>query len=104
VARSAGQVRQVAQHLYAFRPLAVPQRLGARGRHLPGQAVVADKAYDADHFAATIKAAGAEAVTPPRSNRLTPREVDRPLYRARNLVECFFTRLLFKNFGSSSDF
>lgn len=62
-------------------------------KHLPSRAVVADKGYDADHFVATIEAAGAEAVIPPRSNRLAPREFDRHLYRARNLVERFFARL-----------
>lgn len=61
--------------------------------NLPGQAVVADKGYDANHFVAKIKAAGAEAVIPPRSNRLAPREFDRHLYRARNLIERFFARL-----------
>ena len=61
--------------------------------NLPVQAVVADKGYDADHFVATIEAAGAEAVIPPRSNRIEPREFDRHLYRARNLVERFFARL-----------
>ena len=62
-------------------------------KNLPSQAVVADKGYDADHFVATIEAAGAEAVIPPRSNRLIPREFDRHLYRARNLIERFFARL-----------
>ena len=60
---------------------------------LPGRTVVADKGYDADHFVASIQAAGAEAVIPPRSNRLAPREFDRHLYRARNLIERFFARL-----------
>jgi len=36
---------------------------------------------------------GAQAVIPPRSNRLTPRQFDRGLYPARNLVERFFARL-----------
>lgn len=62
-------------------------------KDLPGQAVVADKGYDADHFVARIEAAGAEAVIPPRSNRLTPRTFDRHLYRDRNLIERFFARL-----------
>jgi transposase len=61
--------------------------------NLPGQAVVADKGYDANHFVAKIEASGAEAVIPPRSNRLTPRDFDRHLYRARNLIERFFARL-----------
>ena len=61
--------------------------------NLPGQAVVADKGYDADHFVATIKATGAVPVIPPRSNRLTPRAFDRHLYRDRNLIERFFARI-----------
>lgn len=61
--------------------------------HLPAQAVIADKGYDANHFAAKIEAAGAQSVIPLRSNRLTPRYFDRHLYRARNLIERFFARL-----------
>jgi transposase len=61
--------------------------------NLPAQAVVADKGYDADHLVTRIEATGAEAVIPPRSNRLTPREFDQHLYRARNLIERFFARL-----------
>lgn len=68
-------------------------RASALIENLPGQAVVADKGYDADHFVARIKAAGAQAVIPPRSNRLTSRAFDRHLYRARNLVERFFARI-----------
>ena len=56
-------------------------------------AVVADKGYDSDAFGATITQTGAEAVIPPRSSRLTPREFDRERYKARNLVERFFNRL-----------
>lgn len=56
-------------------------------------AVVADKGYDSDVFIATIIETGAEAVIPPRSSRLTPREFDRERYKARNLVERFFNRL-----------
>jgi transposase len=62
-------------------------------KNLPSQAVVADKGYDANHFVATIETAGAVPVIPPRSNRLTPREFDRHLYRARNLIERFFARI-----------
>ena len=61
--------------------------------HLPTQAVIADKGYDADHFVARVEAAGAQTVIPPRSNRLTPRPFDRHLYRERNLIERFFARL-----------
>lgn len=57
------------------------------------QAIIADKGYDADHFIAKIEATGAQAVIPPRSNRLTQRSFDRHLYRDRNLIERFFARL-----------
>lgn len=60
---------------------------------IPTEAVVADKGYDSDAFVETIAASGAEAVIPPRSNRLTPRKFDRDRYKARNLVERFFNRL-----------
>ena len=56
-------------------------------------AVVADKGYDSNAFVETITTMGAEAVIPPRSNRLTPRDFDRDRYKARNLVERFFNRL-----------
>jgi transposase len=61
--------------------------------HFPAQAIIADKGYDADHFVTLIEATGAQAVIPPRSNRLTQREFDRHLYRDRNLVERFFARI-----------
>lgn len=57
------------------------------------QAMGADKGYDANHFVARIEAAGAEAVIPPLSNRLTPRQFDQHLYRDRNLIERLFARL-----------
>ena len=56
-------------------------------------AVVADKGYDSDAFVDIIVATGAEAVIPPRSNRLTLRAYDKERYKARNLVERFFNRL-----------
>ena len=61
--------------------------------HLSAQAIIADKGYDADHFVAQIEAAGAKAVIPPRSNRLTQRTFDRHLYKDRNLIERFFARI-----------
>lgn len=55
-------------------------------KNLPSQAVVADKGYDADHFVATIEAAGAEAVIPPRSNRL--RLAIAPLNKLKCAIKC----------------
>ena len=59
----------------------------------PAQAVIADKGYDADHFVNMIEATGAQAVIPPRSNRLIQRSFDRHLYQDRNLIERFFARI-----------
>lgn len=56
-------------------------------------ALIADKGYDANALVETIEASGAQAVIPPRSNRITPRFYDRQLYRHRNLIERFFSRL-----------
>lgn len=60
---------------------------------IEAQSVIADKGYDADAFIATIESQGAQAVIPPRSNRLTQRAYDRYLYKDRNLVERLFNRL-----------
>jgi transposase len=57
------------------------------------QAVVADKAYDADALLARIAARGAVAVIPPMSHRKEQRTYDRHLYKDRNLVERFFNRI-----------
>jgi transposase len=55
--------------------------------------VLADKGYDSDAFVETIKASGATPVIPPRSNRITPREYDKDIYKERNLVERLFQKL-----------
>jgi transposase len=47
-------------------------------RQAPG-AVVADKAYDTDKSLETIAGLGAEAVIPPKSNRLDQRPYDENL-------------------------
>ena len=57
------------------------------------QACIADKAYDADAFLATLTARGIVAVIPPKANRKTKRECDFALYCERNLVERFFNKL-----------
>lgn len=57
------------------------------------QAVIADKGYDADHLVETLNARGTQAVIPPRSNRKNPRMFDAHLYKDRNLIERFFSRL-----------
>ncbi len=56
-------------------------------------AVVADKAYDSDHFIAFIEQRAAQVVIPPKANRLEQRVYDENLYADRNKVERFFNRL-----------
>ncbi len=55
--------------------------------------VLADKGYDSDAFVETIKGSGATPVIPPRSNRKTPRDYDKDIYKERNLVERLFQKL-----------
>jgi transposase len=58
--------------------------------------VLADTAYDADHFRAAIAAAGALAVIPSNPSRARALPLDEDLYKERHLVECCFNKL--KNF------
>ena len=60
---------------------------------LKGKAMIGDKGYDSDDFIDAIKASGAEAVIPPRGNRIEQREYDKHVYKVRNLVERFFNQL-----------
>jgi transposase len=55
------------------------------------EAVIADKGYDSNAFIGVIEERGAEAVIPPKSNRVEPREYDRHTYKERNLVERFWS-------------
>lgn len=57
------------------------------------QTVAADKAYDADALIGLITQIGAEAVIPPRANRLVQRPYDVHLYKHRNLIERWFCRV-----------
>lgn len=56
------------------------------------EAVIADKAYDSDEFLALIAQMGAEAVIPPKANRIEQREYDENLYADRNKVERFYNK------------
>jgi transposase len=61
---------------------------------MEADALIADKAFDANkRVIEPLSAAGKTAVIPPKSNRKTPREFDRDLYKARHLIENFFARL-----------
>jgi transposase len=57
-------------------------------------AVIADKAYDAQARVLDVLAqAGQTAVIPPSCSRIEQRSWDRNLYRARHLIENFFAKL-----------
>ena len=57
------------------------------------QHVIGDKGYDSDEFLQSIMNTGAIPVIPPRSNRKTPRDYDKHLYKERHLVECFINKI-----------
>src|SRR5450432_4932575 len=56
-------------------------------------ALLGDKAYDADSFIDTLTQRGITPVIPPKANRKTKRACDFALYCERNLVERFFNQL-----------
>ena len=55
--------------------------------------VLADNAYDTNAVVAAVEALGAQVVIPSKKNRKITRLIDRNLYRDRNKVERFFSRL-----------
>jgi transposase len=57
------------------------------------EALLADKAFDADWIRAELNERGALAVIPAKSNRKHPIPYDREMYRWRHLVENFFCNL-----------
>ncbi|MDC0834229.1 transposase [Geitlerinema sp. CS-897] len=63
-------------------------------RTVEAEAVLADKAYDADErVRKPLAERGIEAVIPSKKIRTQPLDYDRFLYQARHLVESFFARL-----------
>ena len=60
---------------------------------IPCEVVIADRAYDAEHFHDAILDAGAMPVIPPRHNRRRPHACDWDLYKERNAIERFFNKL-----------
>lgn len=63
-----------------------PHAKALLGDHQP-DAVLGDKAYDSDPLVEEIEGRGAEAVIPPKKNRIAPRVYDKVLYKERNKVE-----------------
>ena len=55
--------------------------------------VMADKAYDADRLYRMIIDQGGDPVVPPRRHRKRQHSYDKALYKERNRVERFFSRI-----------
>jgi transposase len=55
--------------------------------------IIMDKAYEGDETRQLVLDLGSTPVVPPKSNRRTPWDFDRALYRKRNEVERLFRRL-----------
>ena len=64
--------------------------------NIKGEALLADKGYDANYIVEAAENMGAIVVIPPKKNRIIQREYDKDLYKERNVVERLFNKL--KNF------
>jgi transposase len=60
--------------------------------HAP-EAVVADRGYDSRALVAEIEARGGEAVIPTRKSCTEQRAIDRHVYKERNVVERFWSKV-----------
>jgi transposase len=60
---------------------------------LSAQNVLADKAYDADRLFNLVIDQGGDPVIPPRRHRKRQHAYDKALYKERNRVERFFSRI-----------
>jgi len=69
---------------------ALLEELGAMPKGLP---MLMDRAYEGDETRQLVLDLGMIPVVPPKSNRITPWEYDRALYKKRNEVERLFRRL-----------
>lgn len=56
-------------------------------------ALLADKAFDADWLLEDLDERGAAAVIPPKSNRVVQRIFDKAMYAWRHLVENYFAKI-----------
>ena len=62
--------------------------------HLPGaRYLLADKAYDADHWRAWLRRRRIQPVIPNKANRKHLHAFDAKRYRGRNVIERMFGRL-----------
>ena len=56
-------------------------------------ALLADKAFDADWLLTELDARGATAILPPKANRKVLRDYDKHAYKWRHLIENFFAKI-----------
>ena len=66
------------------------KELASRAR---SRCLIADKAYDAGAFRASLEAAGCTPVIPWNRSRAASRSYDKELYKARSEIECTFNLL-----------
>ncbi len=57
------------------------------------EALLADKAFDADWLLQELDARGATAVIPPKANRKEQRDYDTEMYKWRHLVENYVAKI-----------
>ena len=57
------------------------------------EALLADKAFDADWLREELDERGAMAVIPPRSNRKIQYDYDKDIYKWQHLVENYFAKI-----------
>lgn len=68
------------------------------------QALLADKAFDADWLKQRLLAQGCQVVIAQKSNRRAPMAIDMEVYKWRHLIENFFCKLKeFKRIALRSD-
>ena len=60
---------------------------------MKGLPLAMDRAYEGDETRQLVLELGLEPVVPPKSNRITPWEYNKTLYKKRNEVERLFRRL-----------
>lgn len=56
-------------------------------------ALLADKAFDADHLRDALEERNADAVIPAKRNRRSPIPHDRDVYKWRHLIENYFSKI-----------
>lgn len=72
---------------------AAPGRELLKATGLQANFVIMDRAYEGDETRQLVLDLGMTPVVPPKTNRISPWEYDREMYKKRNEVERLFRRL-----------